>query len=172
MDAFVGEIRMFAGAFAPIDWAFCDGSLYPISYSETLYALIGNTFGGDGVTTFAVPDLRGRVPIHRGVGAGLSPRTVGQTGGVETVALNSTNVPTHSHTLTGSLNPATTGQPGGNLLAKAASFPLYTSTGPVAALSSAAIGTSSGPPQAHNNVQPFLCVAFIICMNGYFPQRG
>ena len=100
MDPFVGEIRLFAGNFAPMNWAFCDGSLLPIAEFEVLFNLIGTTYGGDGQSTFALPDLRGRVPIHQGQGPGLSNRTIGQTGGVEAVSVGPQQMPPHSHALT------------------------------------------------------------------------
>jgi microcystin-dependent protein len=163
---------MFAGTYEPVDWAFCNGQVLRISDYNTLFSLIGVTYGGDGTTTFALPDLRGRIPVHAGQGTGLTPRTVSQKGGAEAVALAAANLPAHTHALQVSLNPASTPQPGGKVLAKAASLALYTTSSPATAMSANAISTTSGLAQAHNNMQPFLGINFIICLNGIFPPRN
>lgn len=163
---YVGEIRMFAGNFAPAGWQFCDGSLLPISEYETLFNLIGTTFGGDGETTFAMPDLRGRVPIHQGGGFIL-----GETGGVETVTLTVQQIPSHSHPFLATVNFANATTPQGNVLAQTnvagvqQYFPAQGNQ-PLAANSVLPVGGS----QPHDNMQPYLCVSFIISLFGIFPS--
>jgi len=169
---FIGEIRMFGGNFAPRNFAFCNGQLIAIAQNEALFSLIGTTYGGDGQSTFALPNLQGRVPIHSGQGPGLSPYVLGQTGGVELVTLVTQQLPTHSHAFEASTGPASpTSEPGGSVVA-AASAPLYVEpTGPLASMSAQAI-TSTGGTQPHDNIAPFLCVSFIICLFGIFPSRN
>jgi microcystin-dependent protein len=164
---FVGEIRMFGGNFAPQDWAFCDGSLLSIAQNQALFALIGTTYGGDGVQTFALPDLRGRVPVHQGSGF-----PVGQVGGAEQVTLVAGQLPAHAHTLLASAAPAqATAEPGGSLTA-IASAPLYSVPGAqLLAMEAGAVGLAGGS-QAHDNVAPFLCVNFIISLFGIFPSQN
>lgn len=162
---FVGEIRMFAGNFAPAGWQFCDGSLLPISDFETLFNLIGTTYGGDGQTTFALPDLRGRLPIHQGNGFTLS-----ETGGVETVTLTVSQIPSHSHPYLASTNPGASNLPSGNLLADQPGGKNYRPTTPAASLGPQSIG-STGGSQPHDNFQPYLCVDFIISLFGVFPSQ-
>ena len=163
---------MFAGNFAPAGWAFCDGQLLPISENETLFNLIGTTYGGDGQSTFALPDLRGRVPIHQGTGVGLTPRTLAQLGGVEGVTLTASEIPSHNHPLVAAATAAqATASPTGSLPA-IASTPLYSA--PISgtlAMDPTAVG-SSGGSQPHNNVAPFLCVSFIISLFGIFPSQS
>ena len=161
---YVGEIRIFAGNFAPAGWAFCDGSLQPISENETLFQLIGTTYGGDGESTFALPDLRGRLPIHQGNGYILA-----ETGGAESVTLTSQQIPAHTHamvasTLTGTQNGAT-----GNVLASGSSISLYRTGTPSAALASQTIAPAGGS-QPHDNMQPYLCINYIISLFGIFPS--
>lgn len=167
---YVGEIRMFAGNFAPLGWLFCDGSLQPISEYETLFNLIGTTYGGDGQSTFALPDLRGRVPIHQGQSFGTSNYVIGESGGVESVTLTAQQIPSHSHTLSASSGAGTSSAPGGNVPALVVGN-LYVGTpsGPTANLAPAAVGTAGGS-QPHENMQPFLCVSFIISLFGIFPS--
>src|SRR5690349_11535310 len=119
MDPFLGEIKLFCGNYAPIGWAFCDGSLLPISENDALYALIGTTYGGDGINTFALPDLRGRVAIHQGQGPGLSPYVMGETGGAETVTLTTNNLPQHTHRIIASTQAGKAASPADALLAVA-----------------------------------------------------
>jgi microcystin-dependent protein len=164
---YVGEIRMFAGNFAPAGWMFCEGQLLPISEYETLFNLIGTTYGGDGQSTFALPDLRGRIPMHFGNGF-----TLAETGGVETVTLTVSQIPAHSHALLGSTAAGTTLDPTSNVLAQA---PLsttfaYGTDAPLTPLSPSSIG-STGGSQPHNNFQPYLCVDFIISLFGIFPSQ-
>jgi microcystin-dependent protein len=161
---YVGEIRMFAGNFAPAGWMFCEGQLLPISENETLFQLIGTTYGGDGESTFALPDLRGRIPIHQGNGFILA-----ETGGAEEITLTVNQIPAHSHPLLGSTSPASQNNPGSVLLAQSATVDAYVSSPPFVPLSPAAVG-SVGGSQPHNNFQPYLCVNFIISLFGIFPS--
>jgi len=162
---YVGEIRMFAGNFAPAGWMFCEGQLLPISEYETLFNLIGTTYGGDGQSTFALPDLRGRVPIHFGNGF-----TLAETGGVETVTLTVAQIPAHSHPLLCSTSSANDANPGNNLLAQSGTFDPYQSNPPTTAMAAQASG-STGGSQPHDNFQPYLCVDFIISLFGIFPSQ-
>ncbi len=162
---YVGEIRMFAGNFAPAGWMFCEGQLLPISENETLFNLIGTTYGGDGQSTFALPDLRGRLPIHFGNGFILA-----ETGGVETVTLTVSQLPAHSHALLGTTSPANDANPGANLAAQAGTFDFYQSNPPTTAMAPQAISATGGS-QPHDNFQPYLCVDFIISLFGIFPSQ-
>lgn len=162
---YVGEIRMFAGNFAPAGWMFCEGQLLPISENETLFQLIGTTYGGDGQETFSLPDLRGRIPIHQGNGF-----TLAETGGVEEVTLTSSQIPSHSHPLLASNNLANSGNPGNNLLSSTATGnKIYAATNTSVALPNNSI-TAVGGSQPHTNFQPYLCVDFIISLFGIFPS--
>ena len=162
---YVGEIRMFGGNFAPAGWMFCEGQLLPISEYETLFNLIGTTYGGDGQSTFALPDLRGRVPIHFGNGF-----TLAETGGAETVTLTVPQMPAHSHAMLASTGPGTVNAPSGNVTAASPSVTLYIQDVTDANLSPNAAG-SDGGSQPHNNFQPYLCVDFIISLFGIFPSQ-
>jgi microcystin-dependent protein len=162
---YVGEIRMFAGNFAPAGWMFCEGQLLPISENEILFQLIGTTYGGDGQSTFALPDLRGRLPIHQGNGFILA-----ETGGVETVTLTVQQIPAHNHAPIAATNNGTATNPGGNLLATStSSIQPYIEEGPSAAMNPQMIGPVGGS-QPHTNFQPYLCVDFIISLFGIFPS--
>jgi microcystin-dependent protein len=166
---YVGEIRMFAGNFPPAGWAFCDGALISISENETLFNLIGTTYGGDGESTFAVPDLRGRIPIHQGTGPGLAARTLAEFGGVESVTLTQTQIPAHSHPLLASSGTGNLISPGGAVLANSEGALPYLEDAPTLNMHPGAI-TPSGGNQPHTNVQPYLCVNFIISLFGIFPS--
>ena len=163
-NPFVGEIRMFAGSFNPAGWAFCDGQLLPISENETLFQLLGTTYGGDGQETFALPDLRGRIPIHQGNGFILA-----ETGGVESVTLTTQQIPIHNHALLGSTNNASTANAQGNVLAQTPSYTPYitgiTPTNQMAPGNVLPVGGS----QPHTNFQPYLCISFIISLFGVYP---
>lgn len=162
---YVGEIRMFAGNFAPAGWMFCEGQLLPISENETLFQLIGTTYGGDGETTFALPDLRGRIPIHQGGGFILA-----ETGGAEEITLTVQQIPAHSHPLLASNNAGNNTLPQGSLIAKSISNLPYSSfNSPVSAISPTSISPVGGS-QPHTNFQPYLCVNFIISLFGIFPS--
>jgi microcystin-dependent protein len=161
---YVGEIRMFAGNFAPAGWMFCEGQLLPISENETLFQLIGTTFGGDGESTFALPDLRGRIPIHQGNGFILA-----ETGGAEEITLTTAQIPAHSHAVLASQNNGDSTQPQNNLTATNASVQIYRAQAPVAAMFNQAVSPTGGS-QPHTNFQPYLCVDFIISLFGIFPS--
>ncbi len=165
---YVGEIRMFAGTFAPAGWMFCDGSLIPISENDTLFNLIGTTYGGDGQNTFALPDLRGRVPIHQGTSFGQS-FVIGELAGQETVALTVSQIPAHSHVPLAQSSNGTQVSPTNGAWA-ASAVAAYSDQAPGAAMNSAALGQSGGS-QPHDNMMPFLTVNFIISMFGIFPSQ-
>lgn len=163
---YVGEIRMFAGNFAPAGWMFCEGQLLPISENETLFQLIGTTYGGDGQSTFALPDLRGRIPLHQGNGLILA-----ETGGAEEITLTVQQLPAHAHALLGTSGLATTNAPANNVLAQstgATVFP-YGTDQPLTTLHPATISPVGGS-QPHTNFQPYLCVDFIVSLFGIFPS--
>jgi microcystin-dependent protein len=164
---YIGEIRMFAGNFEPAGWVFCDGRLLPISEYDTLFVLIGTTYGGDGQSTFALPDLRGRMPVHQGNGFILA-----QTGGVESVALGVNQIPAHNHAVRcEGTNAGTQPTPAGNFFASAG-VQLYTAAAnavPVA-MRAGLVGAAGGSVP-HNNFQPYLCVDFIISLFGIFPHQ-
>lgn len=163
---YVGEIRMFAGNFAPAGWMFCEGQLLPISEYETLFNLIGTTYGGDGQSTFALPDLRGRIPLHFGNGF-----TLAETGGAETVTLTVSQIPAHSHPLIGSTGAGIQQSPVGFLPAASNSVSMYkVPTAALVAMDPQAIG-STGGSQPHNNFQRYLCIDFIISLFGVFPSQ-
>jgi microcystin-dependent protein len=165
---YVGEIRIFAGNFAPAGWMFCEGQLIPISENETLFNLIGTTYGGDGQSTFALPDLRGRLPIHQGSGYVLA-----QTGGLESVTLTAAQIPAHSHQLVATSNPASSTVPGPTVLLAAAdnaTIAPYGTDAPLTTLHPSSVSPVGGS-QPHNNFQPYLCLSFIISMFGIFPSQ-
>ncbi len=169
---FIGEIRLFAGNFAPVGWAFCDGSLLPIAENEALFNLIGTTYGGNGQTTFGLPDMRGRVPVHQGVGNGLSPRTIGEMGGAEQVTLTPSQMPSHNHVLNATTTAASTANGvAGSLTGAAASTNFYGNTPGGGTLAPQAL-TTTGGNQPHNNMAPFLGLNFIISLFGIFPSQG
>jgi microcystin-dependent protein len=164
---YVGEIRIFAGNFAPVGWMFCEGQLLPISENETLFQLIGTTYGGDGQSTFALPDLRGRIPLHQGGSV-----TLAETGGAEEITLTTQQIPAHTHALLATGNIATGNAAADNLFAGgtgATLFP-YGTDQPTTTLHPSAIG-SVGGSQPHNNFQPYLCVDFIVSLFGIFPSQ-
>src|SRR3954447_17052176 len=161
---YVGELRMFAGNFAPAGWMFCEGQLLPISEYETLFNLIGTTYGGDGESTFALPDLRGRIPIHQG-----NEFILAETGGAEDVTLTVNQIPAHSHPLLASTNIASNANPGNNVLGQSGSVTLYRAAIPTSQMSPQAVGPTGGS-QPHTNFQPYLCIDFIISLFGLFPS--
>jgi microcystin-dependent protein len=161
---YVGEIRMFAGNFAPAGWMLCEGQLLPISENDTLFNLIGTTYGGDGQSTFALPDLRGRVPTHQGNGT-----TLAESGGAETVTLTVNQIAAHSHPLLASTGPGNLNTPGGNVTAESAAVKIYYADEPTVNLGAAACSPVGGN-QPHNNFQPYLCVNFIISLFGIYPS--
>ena len=163
---YVGEIRMFGGNFAPAGWQFCDGSLLAIAENETLFQLIGTTYGGDGQSTFGVPDLRGRLPIHQGGGF-----TIGEAAGVETVTLTTQQLPMHSHPMLASTNPGISSNVQGNIICSSPSINLYIEGQSQDVSLSAQVVGMTGGSQPHDNRQPFLCVDFIISLFGIFPSQ-
>jgi len=169
-EPFVGEIRMFAGNFAPRGWAFCDGQLLAVSQNDALFSLLGTIYGGDGRTTFGLPDLRGRIPIHAGHGPGLSERRLGAKGGAETVTVTVNQLPSHGHPLQGSSNTANALNPGSALPATAQSQVYFNREETMTNLNSGSIGNVGGS-RSHTNLMPFLCVNFIIALVGIYPSR-
>jgi len=168
---FVGEIRMFGGNFAPVGWAFCNGALLPISENETLFNLIGTTYGGDGQATFGLPDLQGRIPIHAGQGPGLSQNyQLGEQGGVESVTITAQTTPIHNHPLIASTATATNPSPDGNILAASATIAPYVIDIAGPTLVATAVQNVGGS-QPHDNMMPYLCVSFIISLFGIFPHQ-
>jgi microcystin-dependent protein len=161
---YVGEIRMFAGNFAPAGWMFCEGQLLPISEYETLFNLIGTTYGGDGESTFALPDLRGRLPLHQGNGFILA-----ETGGAEEITLTINQIPSHGHPVLGSAVNGSQINPNNNLLATSTVVQLYAVETANAAMAPNAVSAVGGS-QPHTNFQPYLCVDFIISLFGIFPS--
>lgn len=169
-DPYIGEIRMFAGNFAPAGWALCNGQLLPISEYDALFALYGTTWGGDGQSTFAVPDLRGRLPMHQGTGPGLSNRILGEAAGSETVTLTAAQLPAHSHPLYASTGTADRGDPSGALTGNSGSANIYGGGNPAAVLGAGAIPPSGGGGAPHDNLMPYLCINFIVSLYGVFPS--
>ena len=161
---YVGEIRMFAGNFAPAGWQFCEGQLLPISENETLFQLIGTTYGGDGQSTFALPDLRGRIPVHQGNGFILA-----ETGGVEEISLTISQIPAHRHQIHATANAAQQSSPGGQLPARVSGSDLYSGDSTPSNMAPQMV-SSVGGSQPHTNFQPYLCVDFIISLFGIFPS--
>lgn len=161
---YVGEIRMFAGNFAPAGWMFCEGQLLPISENETLFQLIGTTYGGDGQSTFALPDLRGRLPIHQGNGFILA-----ETGGAEEITLTTNQIPAHSHPLLGSTVNGAQASPANALLASSTVVTPYAQETASAQMAATAISAVGGS-QPHTNFQPYLCINYIISLFGIFPS--
>lgn len=166
---YFGEIRIFGGNFAPQGWVLCDGSLLPISENEALYTLIGTTYGGDGVTTFGVPDLRGRAPIGQGQGPGLSNRVIGQSGGVEQVTLTVPQMPAHTHIPVAATTASQTTPEGGVWAAQSAAA--YSDAAPDTPLAAAAL-LSAGGNLPHENMPPYVTVNYIIAVGGIFPTQG
>ena len=169
-EPFVGEIRMFAGNFAPRGWAFCDGQLLAVSQNDALFSLLGTSFGGDGRSTYGLPDLRGRIPLHQGTGPGLSPRKLGSKSGQEKVTLTTNQLASHTHDWSVSTADADSGTPQGKVMAKPVALRLYKATAQDTSLASTALGNSGGS-QNHTNLMPTLCVHFIISLFGIYPSR-
>ncbi len=172
-EPFVGEIRMFAGNFAPRGWAFCDGQLLAVSQNDALFSLLGTIYGGDGRTTFGIPDLRGRIPLHQGTGLGLSLRRLGSKGGDENVTLTTNQLASHSHDFNASTQDADTQAPLGKVLGESTTNLRYLkNTSPGAAtLNSASLGNTGGS-RSHTNLQPTLCLNYIIALFGIYPSRS
>jgi microcystin-dependent protein len=169
MDPYIAEIRMFAGNFAPRGWAFCNGQILSIAQNTALFSLLGTTYGGNGQTTFALPDLQGRLPMHPGNGAGLTPRSLGEVSGVETVTLILNQIPQHTHQAKASTEDANSATPL-NATWGLASEQLYRVDAGVTMAPNALALVGSGQP--HNNLQPYLVINFIIALQGVYPPRG
>ena len=169
---YVGEIRMFAGNFPPNGWMFCEGATLAISENETLFQLIGTTYGGDGQSTFNLPNLASRIPIHMGTGPDGTTYQIGEMAGVEQVTLTTQQIPSHTHQLTGTATQATTAAAAQNVPAKAPvlATQTYGTDNPPDTLNAGTIGAAGGS-QPHENVQPFLCINFIISLFGIFPTQ-
>ncbi len=175
-ESFLGEIRMFAGTFAPKGWAFCKGQLLPVSQNDSLYSLLGTRYGGDGRTNFALPNLSYRIPVGTGTGPGLSPYNLGRSEGLDFVAISENDMPAHTHGLWAVSAEATSDDPAGKMLAKSSednSFSPYktkATNDENAEMGQMAIETK-GLSQAHYNMQPYLCINFIISLLGTYPSR-
>lgn len=168
-EPFIAEIKAFGFNFNPRGWAFCDGALLPVSQHTALFSILGTTFGGDGRTTFGLPNLQARLPMHPGNGAGLTQRRLGQSGGVNTVTLNETHMPTHRHTLRAFPSAEASNPTSSRGLGNA---PMYqVPNADAAPMAAEAVGTTGGG-QAHDNLQPFLAVNFCIALSGVFPSRS
>src|SRR5688572_23777976 len=168
---FIGEIRMFGGNFPPNGWMFCDGATIPISENDALFILIGTTYGGDGEETFNLPNLQSRIPIHQGTGAGGVLRQMGEMAGVESVTLTTQQIPIHNHALLASTDTGTAINPLGGILGAGASVQTFRPAAGNSAANSQSI-TPVGGNQPHDNMQPFLCVNYIISLFGLFPTQN
>ena len=172
MDPLLASILIFAGNFAPKGWAFCNGQLLAINQNQALFALLGTTYGGNGQTTFALPDLRGRVPIHFGQGPGLSNYDLGQAGGAENTTLTVNNLPAHNHPLHATSEGGSTSAPAGAYLGNTGALDReYNISGTSVTMNAGAIG-ATGASQPFSNVQPYLAINFIIALQGIFPSRN
>ena len=173
MEPFIGQIIMFGGNFAPRGWAFCDGQLLSIAQNSALFSILGTTYGGDGRTTFGLPDLRGRVPMHEGNGPGLTPRTLGQKAGTENVVLTTDQIPSHTHGANAVAPAGNSNDAQNNFWADDAGVSSGTyHTGPANTTMNSGAISPVGEDGAHTNVQPFLCINFIIALIGIFPSRS
>lgn len=169
---YVGEIRMVGFNFPPVNWAFCDGSVISITQNETLFSLIGTTYGGNGQTTFALPNLLGRTPIHQGTDTHANQYVIGQYGGAETVMLNAAQTPAHTHSFSGTAADGTTAAPVTNCVPAAVTTdtePIYAVATSYSAMTPTLLGGTGTP---HNNLMPYLCVNFIISLYGVYPSQS
>jgi microcystin-dependent protein len=171
-EPYVGEIRMFGGSFAPAGWAMCQGQLMPISENDTLFNLIGTTYGGDGQETFGLPDLQGRAPVHMGQGPGISQNyVIGEKAGVESVTLTTNQIPIHTHSFVASSDAGQSAQPQNALFALLPTGNLYTQPQQPAVNLNSNMLSAAGGSQPHENIQPYLCITFIISLFGVFPTQ-
>ena len=171
-EPFLAEVRIMGFNFAPRGWALCDGQILPINQNQSLYSLLGTTYGGDGRTSFALPDLRGRTPIHVGRSNGGESHTLGQKSGEETHTLSAAEMPNHDHTAKASTTNADQNNPDGHILAQALNFYVPTATNPTQQEISQATVTNVGGSQAHDNMQPYLALNYCIALQGLFPSRN
>jgi microcystin-dependent protein len=171
-EPFIAEIRIFAGNFAPRSWAFCNGQLLPVSQNTALFSLVGTTYGGDGRTTFGLPNLQGRAPMHPGRGPGLTDRRLGQSSGAETATVSDAQMASHSHSARGSENAAVASAPANNYVARGGGRGVnsYLNEDTSVGLTKELLPTGGG--QAHNNMQPYLAINFIIALEGLYPSRS
>ncbi|HYM01971.1 MAG TPA: tail fiber protein [Stellaceae bacterium] len=180
LEPFIGQLMAFAGNFAPRGYAQCQGQILPISQNTALFSILGTTYGGDGRTNFALPDLRGRTPIHMGTAATGTPYVEGEQGGAESVTLLAAEMPAHNHALVASAVSATTASPAGATLAEAHGggrgttfdVDLYAAAGAATTLSPQQVATALGPATPHNNLQPYLTITWCIALQGIFPTRN
>jgi len=171
-EPFVGEIRMFAGNFAPRGWAFCDGQLLAVSQNDALFSLLGTIYGGDGRTTFGLPDMRGRIPVHAGTGPGLNTIRLGAKAGAEDVTLTVNQLPSHKHNVSANSAAATSSDPTGNVTANTAPTNVYSSSLATPQTMNSAAITATGGSRSHSNLMPSLCVHFIMALVGIYPSRS
>ena len=171
-EAMIGEVKMFAGNFAPRGWAMCNGQLLQISQNSALFSILGTTYGGDGRTTFALPDLRGRVAVHAGSGTGLIRKQLGQQGGAENVNISVRNLPSHTHAIKAVAEVGDEGLPNGNLLASNSSANRSYSTLSSNATMNKSMVENTGGNLPVNNMQPYLTINYIICLEGIYPSRN
>jgi len=169
-EPFIGEIRMFAGNFAPNGWMFCEGQTLPISENDALFTLIGTTYGGDGQETFNLPNLASRVPIHMGTGPDGTTYQIGEAAGVESVTLSIQQIPNHTHPFSASTSAGATNQPANKVIAASPSVQIFVEDSPDNQLHPNSV-TPAGGSQPHENCQPFLCINFILSLFGVFPQQ-
>lgn len=172
MDPFVAEIRIFPFNFAPKGWAFCDGQILPLSQNTALFSLLGTTYGGDGKSNFALPNMQGNAPMHPGQGPGLSLHDLGETGGSDTVTLLESEIPSHSHSLMAGATSSTKSDPQGNSLTRIGSGATpYKAAGSAQVVMASQSLAPAGGDQPHNNMQPYLTLNFCIALQGVFPPR-
>jgi microcystin-dependent protein len=169
-DSYTGEIRMFGGNYSPVHWAFCDGQLVAVSTQQALFSLLGNDYGGDGRTTFALPEMRGRAPLHHGQGPGLTDRLHGQRLGQESVVLTTNQIPSHNHSFMASSEPPTSDSPSSSEVVGAGYS--FSDKSSIAGQMNDSMIQYAGSGDAHNNMMPYSVVNFIICMAGLYPQRS
>lgn len=174
-EAFIGEVRVFGGNFAPANWHLCDGSLLPISEYDALFALIGTVYGGDGMNTFGIPDLRGRLPVGQGQGLGLTNRIIGQSFGSESVSLVTNQLPAHNHAFNATTDTATASSPANGVFSTQTDgdkiYVAANGTNQPAVLAANSV-VQTGGSQPHDNIMPSLGISYIICLNGIFPSRN
>lgn len=170
-DPFISEIRPFAFNFAPRNWAMCNGQLMPIPQNTALFSLLGTTYGGDGRTTFALPNLQGRIAVGAGAGQGLTPRQLGESGGAESVVLTQSEIPAHRHEMKAAVSRSSIDMPDGAVLSTSTGANAYSTSVPTSPLSQTSISTVEGHHQPHENRMPYITVNFCIALYGIFPQR-